>query len=736
MTALSAKAELGEADAAALSLSRTSVISALGPHRRNLAIPRSGHVLTAVSQEYGRPVRAAVSMLADALRDEASAVAYRSGLSRRISEPGSWVARRPAEMLAWTLVSAWLSGFVSGRVPSGSGLEMGATWFFSGMPERNPICLIPRHTLTRVDAALAECRDPAGYLELLPYVLDPHGPGSRMSIRRNAATRVSRDQKRARGVYYTPADLAGHMAAECLDGVGDHPFPPTVFDPACGTGVFLRAALGVIKTEFPHHSLRDLCETRLYGTDVDPWALDAAAFLLLADCLVDGREVAALPLSLWHRLRLNLACVDALRLDPACAADQVGNGVDVVGGLANTRLPNRCEAKRFGERVRLSQLFSRLPQKGLVILGNPPYSKLGVRSDFPMLERSFATLGGKAGPSSESYPLFVEQMVRLAPSGRTAGALVLPLSLASGVRRQFVEARSLIEKTTGRWRLAFFDREPHSLFGEDVKTRNAVVFWHREDQDHETKIESGPLRKWRGDSRAAMFTSIRFTPIVGAIRAGIPKVDGASQARAFEVFTKRWDRFEHVCANFRRMPLASVLKNDLHTVFVGATAYNFLNVFLNPPQDVLARAPVLSEHPLHAMDFPSRGDAAAAFALLSSHIAFWWWRVTQDGFHVTSRFLTSLPFGADTLYGSTGARLAEFGERLWSLIRTDPIVSRNRGRTSLAFSPNGFDDLRLDIDSTLAELAGLESGFVAETQQFTAHTIRAELGSASSMPRR
>ena len=677
-------------------------------------------------------------MLADALRDEDCAEAYQSCLCRRISEPGSWVVRRPAEMLAWTLVSAWLSGFVSGRVAFGSGLEIGTAWFFSGMTDRNPIDLIPRPALWRADAALAGCDDPAGYLELLPYVLDPHGPGSRMSIRRNAATRVARDQKRARGVYYTPADLAGHMAAECLNGIADHPYPPTVFDPACGTGVFLRAALGVIKAQFPHHSMRALCETRLYGTDVDPWALDAVAFLLLADCLVDSGDVGAPPLLLWHRLRLNLACVDALRLDPACAADQVGNGVEigVVAELADTRLPDRCVARRFGERVRLSQLFGGLQQEELVVMGNPPYSTLGVRSDFSILEQSFASLGAKAGPSSESYPLFVEQMVRLAPSGRTAGALVLPLSLASGAARQFVETRSLIQKTPGRWRFAFFDREPHALFGEDVKTRNAVVFWHREDGNQETKIESGPLRKWRGDSRATMFTSIRFTPIVGKIRAGIPKVDGALQERAFEVLAGRWERFDHACANFRRIPLARVLENHLHTVFVGSTAYNFLNVFLKPPQDVLASAPELSENPLHAMDFPTQQDAAAAFALLSSHIAFWWWRVTQDGFHVNSRFLTSLPFGTDALHGNSAARLAQCGERLWMLIRSDPIISRNRGRISLAFSPNRFDQVRLEIDRALAELAGLGSSFVGEVQQFAAHTIRAELGSTESVPRR
>lgn len=686
-------------------------------------------MLTAITEEYGRPVRAAVSTLADALREENCADIHRIILSRRNSEPGASVNRHPAEMLAWTLVSVWLCGFVSGRVLPGSGLESSAAWFFSGMPDRNPVRLVPRLALAKVNTVLADCRDNVGYHDLLPYVLDPYGPGSRLSIRRDAATKSSRDQKRIHGVYYTPADLAEYMVGECLGVISGRACPPTVFDPACGTGVFLRAVLEVLKATFPRRSASDLSVTCIYGSDVDPWALDAAAFLLLTDCLTDGREKTASPLLLWHRLRLNLACVDALRLDPASPEDQAKNEgkVEVVRELANGRLPDPCESKRFGERIRLSQLFDGMPQNGLVILGNPPYSKLGFRKDLSMLERSFVTLHGNAKPSSEIYPMFVEQMVRLAQLGRAAGAFVLPLSLANGIGKQFLETRSLIEKTSGRWRFAFFDREPHALFGEDVKTRNSIVFWHREDKKLKTQIESGPLRKWRGERRASMFTSIRFTAIDCPIRAGIPKLDGKSQSRAYEALERRWHRFDHACTNFRRVPLASVLKNDGHTVFTGPTAYNFLNVFLNPPPGVLANATELTEHPLHAIEFSNREGAAAAFALLSSHIVYWWWRVTQDGFHLNSRFLTNLPFGIDALYGDCGQKLSEHGERLWAQIQTNPIVSRNRGRTSLAYSSNGFEDVRLEIDKILAELAGLESGFVTEIQQFTAHTITAEL---------
>jgi len=708
---------------------RTAVMPVSPSPRPSLAIPRRGHVLTTVAEEYGRPVRDAVAILTRAFEGRDSAGAYHSCISRRLPEPGAWTVRSDAERMAWTLVSAWLTGFATRTITGDAGVRDAAHWFFGSTLESNPATLISERSLIQVDAALAACGDPTGYLELLPYVLDPHGPGSRLSIRRNARTRAARDKKRTEGVYYTPSDVAAYMVRECLDGLGDTDDPPSFFDPACGTAVFLRAALAALKEVWPDHSAQSLAQTRLYGTDIDPWVLDAAAFVLLADCLIDSVDSHIAPLPFWHRLRLNLACIDALRLDPP-RRDRALNSVSessVFNSLAAGRLPTPDESALFNDRVSLSQLFTFLPDAPLVVIGNPPYTDLGDRDDYATLSTLFASLGGKAKPTSEVYPLFVEQMVRLVPDAPAVGALVLPLSLACNVGGQFARTRALVEKTDGTWRFAFFDREPHALFGEDVKTRNTILLWHRDKEDGQAAIESGPLRKWRGDNRAEMFTTIRFTPVANAIRSGIPKIDGAFQAHAVEVLAKRWDRFEHACANIYRIPLTQALKSDQHTVFVGATAYNFLNVFLKPPSGILDTASALSEHPLHAMDFPTNEDATAAFALLSSHLAYWWWHVMGDGFHVTGRFLASLPFGVNALSDPSRAALAVCGEKLWSLINTAPIISVNRGRTSLAFSPNGFDGVRQESDQILVGLAGLESVFVEELQRFTAHTIKAAL---------
>ena len=163
------------------------------------------------------------------------------------------------------------------------------------------------------------------------------------------------------------------------------------------------------------------------------------------------------------------------------------------------------------------------------------------------------------------------------------------------------------------------------------------------------------------------------------------------------------------------------------TVFVGPPAYNFLNVFLKPPRSLLSSGQKLSEHPLFAITCASRDDALAVFAVLTSHLAYWWWHSHGDGFHVSRRFIATLPFGLELLMGNTGARLAGSGAELWSQIRSNPIISLNRGRISLAYTPNGHNNIRSQADRALADLAGLEDVFVDELQQFTAHTVAATL---------
>ena len=173
------------------------------------------------------------------------------------------------------------------------------------------------------------------------------------------------------------------------------------------------------------------------------------------------------------------ACIDSLCIDPAESISRKNDAWNLRG-------------ERVSGRVSISRLFPTLTSGPTVILGNPPYSHLGVRPDAGQLARVYETIAVKQLPSAEIYLAFIEQMILLANEETCSGGLVVPLSIACNVGAQFSTTRDVISKTRGRWSFAFFDREPHALFGEDVKTRNAIVFWTRTARDKRATASVDP----------------------------------------------------------------------------------------------------------------------------------------------------------------------------------------------------------------------------------------------------
>lgn len=677
-----------------------------------LGVPRRGHVLSTVVETYGKPIREAVGILCGSLTKKQCSGVRTSLFVPCGDRPEPDFLRSDAEMAAWAIVSIWIVGTAVKVLAPAASLVEAEQWFFGSSASERLTSLPSDDAIERAQAVLGQQVDAPAYFELLPYLLDPHGPGSRLSIRRDPATNVARKRKQAKGVFYTPSDVAEFMADACM-AVVNSVKAPTIFDPACGTGVFLRAALRRLLRQRVDRGAFSLASDCLFGADTDPWPLDATAFVLLADCWDDLEGERRPPVEAWQRLRMNLACIDTLRIDSA-------------GTMPSAEDKNFRNDMAQGRRVSISRLFPTLERGPTVILGNPPYANLGRRSDLAELSRVYKSVAIKPYHNAEIYLPFVEQMIRLAHREICSGALVLPLSMACNLGPQFSTTRELISKTPGRWRFAFFDREPHALFGEDVKTRNAIILWSRASWDKSAVLSTGPLRKWRGDQRAVMFKSLQFTVFDGDIRNGIPKFEGAGQAAAFRTLSMRRGRLKQV-ASIRRIRLAEIWNGDGQTVFVGSTAYNFLNVFLTPKRSIPLDARALSENPLHAVTCASSKDALAMFAILSSHLAYWWWHTHGDGFHVSNHFIAELPFGLEDFNEEVIATLSEHGADLWSSVETKPIISLNRGRTSLAYSPNGHNDIRRRVDQVLAGLAGLDSAFVNELQQFTARTVAATL---------
>ncbi|WP_160116579.1 N-6 DNA methylase [Ruegeria sp. AU67] len=588
------------------------------------------------------------------------------------------------ERASWLCLSAWFAASADRGRNQGLGIEYALSWFLDIR-----LSTTRQSFWRKLDAEIRsdlECiANSPGVYELLPYILEVHGPGSRLSVMRDPSTNTARTAKKTAGVFYTPPDVASFMARSAFSDCTLES-APKVLDPAVGTGVFLRAALVELVKRTPSSNTFHLACDTLFGCDIDPIALDGAATVILVDCLDAALEAESSPFEAWSRLRRNLVHIDTLSIDP-----------------------DGCASKSEG-RKEVSEVFPSAAEGFDVILGNPPYARFGSRNDWHELAHRFETVAANPTRTADLYPVFIEQMTRLAGS-RAHGALVVPLSVACNSGRQFSTCRHLIERQSGIWRFAHFDRQPHALFGEDVKTRNTIILWEK--RQNAKSVYSGPLRKWRGQDRQRMLEAIEYTKLEVGIRPGIPKINGTMQSRLLADLSQHPLILSHIVKEWGRSTLREVPGGAEHEVFVAPTAYNFLGI-ARPFSHAKGDEEVLSTNPLIRLSFCSVEDAKAGYALLSSNLVFWWWHVHGDGFHVNRATLQKIPVGQSAFASSTLGQLANLGEELWEAVQRAPNRSVNRGKVSYTFSASSAPEIKSEIDAVLLQSLGQEARLARE----------------------
>jgi hypothetical protein len=588
---------------------------------------------------------------------------------------------------AWAVAAQWLVGYASGLLSPEASFEDAEQWFLGSLS-------LPRLSPTSggLGHAVAEV-SPQVVFALLPYLLDPLAPATRLHVMKNDHLAYDRVSRKANGIYYTPADLADHMAASAVFSAAR-----SCLDPACGSGVFLRAA-----------AVTSAQELALFGCDIAPLAAEMCAFVELATKLWQGGGQASVtPWADWHAFRMRLATCDSLLLRPGTECSEVGfrarvrEAHDTKAQLAAGEPlppPDDEPASAF-----LGTLFPELADGADILLTNPPYTALGLhpsRHEFPGLYESFAHAPPTAG--TNTYLPFVEHAWRLTHD-RGRASIVVPLSIAFGSGQQLRSLRRAIAKRPARWKISFFDRTPDALFGDDVKTRNAVLDYAA---DEPRGIETTELLRWTSRTRRAFFASIAHVPIAKPdIDATIPKIGSAGQAELHRAVRSLTGCLGTSASAIRKLSARTAAgRSGAPPVYVAATAYNWLSCSRDvgrwqDEQD-------LSESPMTAFYFDNADLADAAYAALASRLTLWLWRVEGDAFHVSTRFLANLPFDLRRLTDHAIAGLAEAGKALWAAVSATPVISINKGRRSLGFAPYHAPSELAGVDAQLLDAFGL-----------------------------
>lgn len=614
-------------------------------------------------------------------------------------------ARRDDPRPEWAALGMWSVATLAAH--AGLRLAEAEEWFFARPPSLTTA--FTKSSLLQAEHELASV-DAVALRDLLPYAIDPYGPGTRRSVINDPSQEAARSARRRQGIYYTPGDVAAYMTGLIVKR-GDE----RVLDPACGTGVFLLAAA----RRLGECSGIDTPITHVYGVDTDALAIDGACFVLAAHVLASERDAA--PWRAWHTARLNLAERDALTLlvNHQALSRTVEIRVvsrarsDLKRDLAETNiLPMPRDLPRADWGDSLPALFPEWVE-GFAVVGNPPYAPLGDRRDLARLRDLSVLQGSTVSASTNAFIPFVEFMWT-ATGKHQSSALVVPMSIAYNTTRAFRSLRRGVRDSGGHWSFRFFDRTPDSLFGDDIKQRTAIAV---RDPGPSFEVATTGIMRWTSRQRRGLFERLPTPLELGPadIALGIPKV---SQVWELETVMRLRERHERLSETLHVSEAGSARSPDL-SVDVGSTAYNHLAVF----RDGGPIADRVSGNYFAALDAT---QADWGYAILSSTVVYWLWRIDGDGFHVPLSWVLSLPFS--WLGTGLDQQLAGLGRLAWEEAVEQPVLALNRGRATVSYraASRHVDE----IDREVLRRCGLDPGLAVRLQAIRLEAIEVGRGSA------
>ena len=605
--------------------------------------------------------------------------------SPALAEPGpchdSALRLSPTDRASRRLVAAWVCGVLLGDLDLGSSLVDAERWFTG---TTTAAVEIQEGGLREAQAILADLVSREGALEMLPYALDPVPHEYRRNVLHGTGNGAARHTRKQRGSFYTPTDVAEHIVSAALSRarLGPH---PRILDPALGTGVFLRTTFQRLLERGYEPDEAISC---LYGVDIDERAVDMAAFVLLVDyALASESPMGALVFELWYRIRSQLLAA---------------NSLVVLDGLG------RQDCLLHGNSRSMAWLTERFD----VIVGNPPYARLGQDIDLTDLASRFLTYES-ASCSTDIHLGFVELLCsQLRPDG--AGALVVPMSIGYANTKPLRRLREAAIQSRGCWTFEFFDRTPDALFGDDVKQRTAIVTWHA---TRERRLVTSPVMRWTSSNRQGLFNRIPRVDLGDySFHDGVPKVGSAAQAAVYRALRPSSGSLGPHPIEWRRVSAIEV-DGGKCSLCVAGTAYNWLNVY-RTSSAITAGVETPTTSPLCELTLGTPEEADAAYAVLSSRLLYWLWRVEGDAFHVPSGWLRDVPIMGVLHDPPALAQLAEIGRSLWNAVVEHPVVSLNGGKTTLSYCPHARPDLLDDVDRILLEAIGLPLTFADELSAF------------------
>lgn len=493
-------------------------------------------------------------------------------------------------------------------------------------------------------------RDLINYaLEALEYDVDAY-----FNVNVSRGTRSSNSKKKDRGIYYTPLDVANFIVSQCIDSTLSFTDMPSILDCSCGSGVFLIQSLCYLERQRNHCCNLDISlhilNQCIWGIDISSSAVDCCKATFLQYYLDHYEDASTRLDEVWKIIDKSIFVGDSTHLQTILAQSSV------------------------------------FPSQFDCIVGNPPYVA--------------------EGRSSNIFIPFVNNMIAYS-SNHSCSALILPLSVCYSQGSEFVQLRNKIQSDRTTWTFMNYDRSPDSLFGDQVKTRNTILF--RQKAKSTTGIFTTNLQRWTSTNRIRLFTNYALCNISGmSISKYVPKIsldiEKASYKRICSGSSNLYSLFERI--------------NSDHPLIVNGTAYNWLCAYDHiPPSADENKKPYISGT-TKIYYLPDRESRDFCIAMLNNRIAYWFWSVIGDGFHLNVSFLSAYSVGKDTFSKSQYFELCCLGRKYSEEIKNHPTVSYNAGKKIVNYSHWEAMDTVQRIEKIIIDALDLSDEFASHIEKW------------------
>lgn len=500
---------------------------------------------------------------------------------------------------------------------------------------------------------LQECLNVQEWQELVCYAFETfeYSAEQFLSMPVKKGIHIASDKKKSQGIYYTPTDVVDFMIDTCCDKYLDisSKEPITYLDCSCGTAVFLlnilRKWLKKQEQEISKSQVILFVKQAIWGIDISEVAIDNCKITFMIEYLTSfswGKKTSD---EFWEVLTKNFVCGDATNMEVV--------------------LKNNCH----------------FPKKFSCIIGNPPYVTLEKKGNL--------------------FIDFVDNMMKYS-ADYSCSSLVLPLSVCYSQVSSFVNLRSRILGDDASWYFYNFDRSPDSLFGDQVKTRNTIIF--RVKGRNKGQKWSTNLQRWASENRNGLFKRIEGIDITNCFsKECIPKISSDIERYALckiRAGEKKLSNMMYSCA-----------KMDKDILTINGTAYNWICAYDHIPPSYDEEGNMYIPNSMLFYGCKEKADLYFIIAMLSNRIAYWYWTVIGDGFHLNNSYLKQLGFHKDIFSKEAYSDIVSIGEEYCKEVRKNVQMTYNCKKCIINYNHIPLLDKIAKIEGIVVKELGIPKEF-------------------------